>query len=165
MLLILIHGLAILSTISCSDDRLWFPRALMPQKSSESFSRSGNRHVGLRTSHWTQYQPDLSEQRLQVAKRTYEPAHISYMMSPLNDQVLEANEQLGSNYIQLMRPTHGGCNAQPTTVQLSKQELDPLTGQPGRTCRGLVQVNRCDGFCGSSVRPTVKSPVGLKKVS
>jgi hypothetical protein len=58
-----------------------------------------------------------------------------------------------------------GCHASRTLVQLTKDQLDPLTGQPVRRCTGSVELNACEGSCASSVQPSIKSPTGFIKVS
>lgn len=63
----------------------------------------------------------------------------------------------------LYSPVTDECNTLRTSTQLTKDEVEPASGRLLRSCRGLVQVNRCEGSCGSSVQPAIKSPSGFKK--
>lgn len=55
------------------------------------------------------------------------------------------------------------CHTLRANTQLSKDEIDPITNLLVRSCKGLVQVNRCEGSCGSSVQPAIKSASGFRK--
>ena len=59
-----------------------------------------------------------------------------------------------------------GCQTLRSSVELVREEFDASGGaNPVRQCKGLVQLNRCDGSCLSSAEPSVKAPNGVRKVS
>lgn len=72
---------------------------------------------------------------------------------------VQANQPAGKVYSAIVDE----CHTIRTSTQLTKDELDPATNLPLRSCKGLVQVNRCEGSCGSSVQPAIKSASGFKK--
>lgn len=58
-----------------------------------------------------------------------------------------------------------GCRTTESSVQLTKDELEPASGRLVRRCSGRVGLNACEGSCASSIQPSVKSASGFTKVS
>lgn len=128
-----------------------------------------------------------SEQQ-QFEKRSRQ---LAYLVSPFSEQVLEIGQQLGSSgtldsnsiledryklltedFLKpiLVKPIGSSqlddeCRTIRANIKLEKDDFDKVTGRIVRTCRGLVQVNKCEGSCTSTVRPSIKSPSGFIKVS
>jgi len=170
-------------------DRAWYPRALIEGDDARHLRTGGalgrdewrdGMSVGFRaparfyTSNWRDKAIDGSQQH---QKRRMD-RQLAYIVSPLSNQILEVGESLGPNRgrsIDLFagyreEPVLSGgplneCLTLRSSVQLAKDDVDKESGQIKRSCKGTVQVNRCEGSCSSSVQPSVRSHVGLKKVS
>lgn len=106
-------------------------------------------------------------------QRASGPARLVYLMSPISNQLLDAdpsdegaNQLFSSRYKpdRLAAGDLSSCRSLRTSVQIDKDEVDPASGRILRTCRGSAQVNRCEGRCSSLVEPSAKSSGGLKKV-
>lgn len=112
----------------------------------------------------------------------------AYILSPISDQLIEIerddlNQNIISNLLNyaynnknldklseandynVVKATKNECRTIRSTMELVKDDYDKTTKRLLRTCKGLIQVNRCDGFCSSIVQPSIKSSNGFKKVS
>lgn len=120
-------------------------------------------------------------------KRAMRRQSSNYIVSPLSGQIIEVGEdlqdvlaELSSDYkskspLSTITPKvvdsddsgylNNDCSAIRSRVQLAKDEYDKISGKLMRSCRGLVEVNRCEGSCSSTVQPSIKSPTGFRKVS
>lgn len=104
------------------------------------------------------------------SKRLLTPA---YMISPVSNQLLEVGNHLdgrprtiNERTPELQDPRNiGSCRTEQSSIVLTREETDLATGRAIRTCQGLIRVNKCDGSCGSIVKPSINSEQGLKKVS
>lgn len=133
---------------------------------------------------------NLSEVRedLMLDKRGGEESKkLLYILSPISDQVIDVavnpNQPFEDNfYTKLVYPGkhppgvdehYDECRTIRSSIELSREadeiRVNRLTEGAGglrkRTCRALVQLNRCEGWCSSSLEPSVKSEIGFKKVS
>lgn len=118
---------------------------------------------------------------------------LAYLVSPFSEQVLEISKQLSDGLInpnsiledryRLLNedlskqqfvlkssdPSIGlrddECRTIRSTVKLEKDDIEKVTGKVVRTCKGLVQVNKCEGSCTSTVQPSIKFSSGFVKVS
>lgn len=97
--------------------------------------------------------------------------HYGYLVSPISSQPISVDRSVGNQLISLVsRPkttvlASAKCRAIKTSTRFVKDEADPIDGRIVRTCRGEVQVNRCEGRCSSSAEPSARSRLGLNKVS
>lgn len=58
------------------------------------------------------------------------------------------------------------CRTIRTPLEITKDDVDKSNNDRVlRTCKGTVQINRCEGACVSLVQPSVKSRSGFRKVS
>lgn len=107
----------------------------------------------------------ISSEKLSQGYRDFFPLADTYKMglqrlSPANeDNLIELSVD------QQLQQSSGGCRTLRSSIELERDELDKTSGRVLRTCRGLVQLNRCEGSCPSSVQPSIKSRSGFKKVS
>lgn len=117
---------------------------------------------------------------------------LAYLVSPFSEQVLEIGKQLSDGLISpnsiledryrllnedslkqfILKSSESSqpmeddeCRTIRSTVKLEKDDIEKVTGKVIRTCKGLVQVNKCEGSCTSIVQPSIKSPSGFIKVS
>lgn len=60
--------------------------------------------------------------------------------------------------------SHSQCKTVQTEMIISKQIKSESTGLVERVCQGKVTVNKCEGVCVSSLRPSVNMASGLAKV-
>lgn len=130
--------------------------------------------------HWTKRSPDGSA-------LVYVVAPVSQRIIPLDgDKVAQGfrsfvpladSYQLGlqrqlpaaaARSTALVGPTGGladQCRMARASVELTRDEVDKISGKLLRNCRGWVQLNRCEGSCGSSSEPSIRSLTGFRKVS
>lgn len=123
------------------------------------------------------------EPEIMPSKRTVgAKQHSAYFMSPISNKILEVKEDMigeqnsldfTERFKSMMNRAKGSlvsslddeCHTIRSAIQLAKDDVDKATGLLLRSCKGVVQVNRCDGSCGSSVQPSIKSLSGFRKVS
>lgn len=92
-----------------------------------------------------------------------------FMISPISEQLITlgpfANKAVSQAISASPRSQQQEmCRRSKINVELERDLRDPVSGQLVRTCRALVALNRCDGQCVSSVRPSFNSPSGVIKV-
>lgn len=132
-----------------------------------------------------------NEENFQRKQRDETNRQLAYLISPFSKQVLEIGQKLATgatinpNSIledhyrllttkDLLKPIlveplesskfDDECRAIRANIKLEKDDIDKVTGRTVRTCRGLVQLNRCEGLCTSTAQPSIKSPSGFIKV-
>jgi len=54
------------------------------------------------------------------------------------------------------------CETIPSEIHITKDEFDKSSGT-SRTCEKSVAVNKCEGACASSLRPSALNPNGFQK--
>lgn len=184
-LLLILSSLVVYTS---SQRRLWYPKVWLEepqdysgkqQMATLSSPRAKSLLVGLKGA-------QIGRNSFYNATSSSQKRALAYMMSPMSDQILQINRQwkgddreFDANLIDDLidrykssklsgsqsRDWSSNCRTLRTSIELTKDETDKSSGRLIRTCKGLVQLNRCEGTCRSSLEPSIKSLSGFRKVS
>lgn len=104
-------------------------------------------------------QDSRREGRLVLSSSSGETAKAGFLPSTITSF-------LGNNNMKVpLNRALDGCRNMQSSVQIERDSRDSISGIILKTCRGIVTLNRCDGFCSSAVQPSTQSQFGIVKVS